>query len=179
MTCKKIIYWCFWIQWHIDVKKYHSTAVKTAFSRTTFPIMNCTWSWKCGRWRGCKEPRLLHSRKKIKDDLSGAKRMMDKVSYMCGALLSEFMVNGRDRDERFLDTVFVRANISCIKNRAALLFGCLHTPPGMHLLWHWRHAPDPPKCINCHDQPNVPRRKRKTVVQDDFNNKKKKKSNVL
>ena len=50
---------------------------------------------------------------KIKDDLSGAKRMMGKVSYMCGALLSEFMVNGRDRDERFLDTVFVRANISC------------------------------------------------------------------
>ena len=56
----------------------------------------------------CKKPRLLHSRKKIKDDVAGAKRMMGKVTYMCGAVLSEFLVNGRDKDERFLNTIFVR-----------------------------------------------------------------------
>ena len=99
---------------------------------------------------------------------------MGKVSYMCGVFLSEFMVNGRDRDGRFLDTVFVRANISC-KSKIELPYYSVACYPlvciycgigGMHRTLNT--SVKYPKCTNCHDKLNVPRRKRKTVVQDDF-----------
>ena len=62
----------------------------------------------------CKKPRLLHSKTKIKKENGpGAKRMMEKVMYMCGSILSEFLGNGADKDERFLQSIFVRENISC------------------------------------------------------------------
>ena len=108
--------------------------------------------------------------------------MMGKVTYMCGAVLSEFMVNGRGKDERFLNTVFVRANISC-KSKIELPYYSVACYPlvciycgigGTHRTLN-TFVKYYPKCTNCHDQLNVPRRKRKTVVQDDFNNKKKKK----
>ena len=48
----------------------------------------------------CQKPRLLHSKHKIKKhDVQSAKRMMKKVSYMCGAALSEYLESGTDRDE--------------------------------------------------------------------------------
>ena len=62
----------------------------------------------------CEKPRLLHSKQVIKkDDLKSAKRMMQKVSYMCGAALSEYAGSGNDRDERHLKTIYVRENIAC------------------------------------------------------------------
>ena len=62
----------------------------------------------------CQKPRLLHSKHKIKKhDVQSAKRMMKKVSYMCGAALSEYLESGTDRDERHLKSIHVRENLSC------------------------------------------------------------------
>ena len=90
--------------------------------------------------------------------------MMGKVSYMFGAVLSELMVNGRDRDERFLDTVFVRANISC-KSKIELPYNsvacyplvCIYCGIGGTYRTLNTSVKYYPKCTNCHDQPNVAR----------------------
>ena len=183
MTWKKT-YWCFWIQYHTDVTKNNillqlkiledveKSPNGVPSSPTAHTAENAGFVITCTE---CKKPRLLHSRKKIKDDVSGAKRMMGKVTYMCGAC-AEFMVNGSDKDERFLNTVFVRANISC-KSKIELPYHSVACYPLVCIycgIGGTHRTLDTSveyylNCTNCHDQPNVARRKRKTVMQDDFN----------
>ena len=39
--------------------------------------------------------------------------MISTLAYMCGSVLSEYMGTGNDKDEKFLQTIYVRENISC------------------------------------------------------------------
>ena len=62
----------------------------------------------------CNKPRLLHAKNKLKlDDQKGAKRMMGKISFICGSVLSEYLGTENDRNKKYLKTLFVRENISC------------------------------------------------------------------
>ena len=54
------------------------------------------------------------SRYKLKvNDIKGAKRMISTVAYMCGSVLSEYIGTGNDKDQKFLQTIHVRENVSC------------------------------------------------------------------
>ena len=131
----------------------------------------------------CDKSRLLHSKYKLKsDDQKGAKRMMSKVSYMCGSVLSEYLGTGNDRDEKYLKTIFARENISCSSKielpyytvdffpKICIYCGILGTSRTLgNSTEHY------PKCIECGDRPDVVRRKRKAVVASDLINNKKKK----
>ena len=39
--------------------------------------------------------------------------MISTVAYMCGSVLSGYMGTGNDKDEKFLQTIYVKENISC------------------------------------------------------------------
>ena len=47
------------------------------------------------------------------NDIEGAKRMISTVAYMRGSVLPEYMDTGNDKDEKCLQTIYVRENISC------------------------------------------------------------------
>ena len=128
----------------------------------------------------CQKPRLLHSKNKMKkDDLPSAKRMMQKVSYMCGAALTEYVGSGNDRDERYLKSIYVRENISCTSKIELPYFSVDNYPivciycgiGGTHRTLN-SSVELYPKCNGCTEQPDVLRRKRK--AQGDFCSKKKK-----
>ena len=128
----------------------------------------------------CEKPRLLHSERKIKkEDISSAKRMMNKITYMCGAALSEYQASRNDRDERHLKTIFVKENLSCsskieipyfsVDNYPIVCIYCgiagTHRTLNSSVEWY-------PKCNNCKEKPDVPRRKWKAAVEGDFSKKK-------
>ena len=43
----------------------------------------------------------------------GLKRIISKLSYVCGSVLSEYLGTGNDRDDKYLKLVYVRDNLSC------------------------------------------------------------------
>ena len=56
----------------------------------------------------CNKSRLLHAKHKLKaNDIKGAKRMISTVAYMCGSVLSVCIGTGNDKDEKFLQTIYV------------------------------------------------------------------------
>ena len=42
----------------------------------------------------------------------GLKRIISKLSYVCGSVLSEYLGTGNDRDDKYLKLVYVRDNLS-------------------------------------------------------------------
>ena len=110
----------------------------------------------------------------------GAKRMMGKVSYMCGSVLSEYLVTENDRDEKYLKTLFVRENISC-SSKVELPYYSVDFYPKVRIrcgvtgtsrtlgnsMEHY------PKCLDCAGKPDVVRRKRKATVATDLTKRKK------
>lgn len=130
----------------------------------------------------CSKPRLLHSKHKLKqDDQKGAKRMISKLTYMCGSVLSEYLGTGNDRDEKYLKSLFVRENISCsskielpyytVDFYPKICIYCGITGTSRTLGNSVEHYP---KCVECAQKPEVVRRKRKAVVASDLNKKTKK-----
>ena len=97
-------------------KKPHNIS----FPPTANTAKNVGFMVKCEE---CQKPRLLHAKHKIKEDLKGAKRMMAKLNYVCGSIISEYMGTGADRDEKYLKNIFVRENLYIMRqqNRASLL----------------------------------------------------------
>ena len=124
----------------------------------------------------CEKPRLLHSKHKVrKEDVPSVKRMM---KYMCGAALSEYTGSGEDRDEQHLKSIYVRENLACrsiielpyfsVENFPIICIHCevggTHRTPNNSVEFY-------PKCNGCREQPDVSRRKRKTIVDSDFASK--------
>ena len=73
------------------------------FSPSTQTAKNIGFTIKCEE---CSKPRLLHSKPKIKqEDLKGGKRMILKLTYICGFILSEYLGTGNDRDEKYLKSI--------------------------------------------------------------------------
>ena len=109
------------------------------------------------------------------DEAKWVKRVMKKVSYMCGASLSEYVGNGRDPDEKFLSRVFDRENISCSSKIELPYFSveaypilCIYCGIGGTKRTLNKVVEHYPQCQSCSDKPNVLRRKRKTVVEGVF-----------
>ena len=84
------------------------------FSPTGQTARNVGFVVKCEE---CNKSRLLHAKHKLKPgEIARAKRMISKVSYIYGSVLSEYLGTGNDRDEKYLKTLFVRENISWSSN---------------------------------------------------------------
>ena len=130
----------------------------------------------------CDKPRLLHSRNKIKkENINAVKRMMGKLTYVCGAAISEYVGTGADRDERFLNSVYARENISCASKIELPYYSveylqkiCIYCGVGGTSRTLSNSVEHYPKCINCNDKPDVVRHKRKKVIESDLSVKKKK-----
>ena len=102
-------------------KKPHNIS----FPPTANTAKNVGFMVKCEE---CQKPRLLHAKHKIKEDLKGAKRMMAKLNYVCGSIISEYMVTGADRDEKYLKTILVRENLSCASKIELPYYAVDHYP---------------------------------------------------
>ena len=110
-----------------------------------------------------------------------AKRMVGKLEYVCGSVLSDYGGTGNDRDEKHLKKIFVRENISCASKielpyysvdfypKICIYCGIKGTTRSLGNLTECY-----PKCESCKEKPDVPRRKRKNVVAADLGKKKKK-----
>ena len=96
------------------------------FSPTAQTAKNVRFVISCSE---CKKPRFLHSRNKVKkDDVNAVKRMMGKITYVCGAALSEYLGTGGDKDERFINSIFARENISCTSKIELPYYSVDHLP---------------------------------------------------
>ena len=130
----------------------------------------------------CKKPRCLYAQYVLKNQQPVyAKRMIQKVDYVCGASLSEYVGSGGDKDEQLLKVLFVRENLSCSSMIELPYYGVPHYPivcvhcgvTGTKRTLNTT-AENYPKCNNCDEKPDVVRRKRKTLVQTDLGSKRKK-----
>ena len=66
---------------------------------------NMGFTDRCER---CKNPRLVHSKLKLKrEEPQGAQNIMKKLSYMCRASLAEYAGTG-DRDEKLANVFYVK-----------------------------------------------------------------------
>ena len=62
----------------------------------------------------CKKPRLLHSKTVVKVAYQKpTRRMIEKLDYVCGSVLSEYEGTGNEKDRKLLNNIHVRENISC------------------------------------------------------------------
>ena len=109
------------------------------------------------------------------------KRMMAKLNYVCGSIISEYMVTGADRDEKYLKTILVRENLSCASKIELPYYAVDHYPKicvycgATGTSRTLGNSPEYyPKCLECTDKPEVHRRKRKIVCESDLNKKKRK-----
>ena len=123
--------------------------------------------------------RLLHAKHKLKaNDVKGAKRMISTVAYMYVSVLSAYMGTGNDKDEKFLQTIHVRENVSCL-SKIQLPYCTVDIYPkiGIHcgvcgttqtlgdsVEYH-------PKYLECKDKPDILRRNRKIVTEKDLGKK--------
>ena len=130
----------------------------------------------------CKKPRCLYAQHVLKNQQPVyAKRIIQKVDYVCGASLSEYVGSGGDKDEQLLKVLFVRENLSCSSMIELPYYGVAHYPivcvhcgvTGTNRTLNTT-AENYPKCHNCDEKPDVVRRKRKTLVQTDLGSKRKK-----
>ena len=55
----------------------------------------------------CSKPRVLHSSRKVKDNVKEISEELDSLSYSCGASLQDAM------DACFLENIYVRADLTC------------------------------------------------------------------
>ena len=99
---------------------------------------------------------------------------------MCGAAISEYVGTGADRDEKYLKSIFVRENISCASKIELPYYSvdfypkiCIHCGVQGTGRTLESSAKFYPKCIECNDKPDIPRRKRKSVTENDLRTKKK------
>ena len=113
--------------------------------------------------------------------MNAVKRMMGEITYVCGAALSEYLGTGGDKDERFINSIFARENISCTSKIELPYYSvdhlpklCIHCGVGGTSRTLSNSVKHYPKCINCNDKPAVVRQKRKKVVESDLAAKKKK-----
>ena len=121
---------------------------------------------------------ILHFRKLKPNEQKSAKRMISKVSYVCGSILFEYLGTRNDRDEKYLKNIFVRANISCSSKIELPYFTvdfypkvCIYcgvTGTSRTLGNSVEHYP---KCLKCAGKPDVVRRKRKALVAADLSKK--------
>ena len=131
---------------------------------------------------GCHKPRLLHSKTMVKTVFQkGTKRMVEKLDYVCGSVLSDYEGTGNDRDVKLLANIYVRENISCASKIELPYYSVDHYPKiciycGVKGTSRslGNSTENYPKCESCKEKPDVQRRKRKTVVQSDLGKKKKK-----
>jgi len=131
------------------------------FSPTAQTAKNVGFTIACSE---CSKPRLLHSKNKVKkDDIKGVKRMLSKLSYMCG----------NDRDAKHLNSIYVRESISC--SIELPYYSVDHFPKiciYCGIAGTTRTLGDSvecyPKCIECKEKPDVNRRKRKSLVESDL-----------
>ena len=125
----------------------------------------------------CKKPRLLHSKYKLKNQQpAAAKRIVQKLEYICWASLSEYYGSCNDRDEGMLKIIFVRANLSCASKvefpyypRVCIYCGMTGTNRTLNSSVEYY-----PKCNDCSGQPDVAKRKSNNLVMSDFHEKRKK-----
>ena len=161
--------------WKMSRKDPHNVP----FSPTGQTSKNVGFVVKC---QECNKSRLLHSKHKLKaDDTKSAKRMLSKVSYMCGSVLSKYLGTGNDKDEKYLKTIFVRENISFSRKIELPYYTvdvfpkiCNYcgTPGTSRTLGN--SVENYPKCVDCSDKPEVVCRKRKAVTESDLSKKKNK-----
>ena len=120
----------------------------------------------------CNKSRLFHG-------IKGAKRMISTVAYMCGSVLSGYMGTGNDKDEKFLQTIYVRENIMLEQKRIAILHGgyiskiCIHCGVSRTCRTLGNSVEYYPKCLECKVKPDILRQKRKIVTEKDLGNKRK------
>ena len=149
------------------------------FSPTGQAAKNVGFVVKCEE---CSKSRLLHAKHKLKSgEIASAKRMISKVSYMCGSILSEYLGTGNDRDEKYLKILFVRENISCASTIELPYYTvdfypkiCIHCGTSGTSRTLGTSKENYPKCINCCDKPDIVRRKRKSVIEKDLAKKRNK-----
>ena len=133
------------------------------------------------KFEACDKPRLLHSKSKVKhDELRGVQRLIATLNYVCGAVISEYMRTGADRDEKYQKTIFVRENLSCaskieipyysVDNYAKMCNHCGVKGTNRTL---GNSIENYPKGIDCMDKPDIRQRKRKAVTENDVAKKKK------
>ena len=110
----------------------------------------------------------------------GLKRIVSKLSYMCGSVLSEYLGSGNNRDERYLKSVYVRENISCDSKIELPYFSvdffpkiCIHCEVIGTTRTLGNSVDYYPKCNECKEKPDIHRRKRKALTEADLLKKKK------
>ena len=130
----------------------------------------------------CKKPRLLHSKTVVKVVYQKpTKRMIEKLDYVCGSVLSEYEGTGNEKDRKLLNNIHVRENISC-SSKIELPYYSVDHFPKICIYCGVRgtsrslgSSPETyPKCESCKEKPEVQRRKRKAVLNSDLLKKKKK-----
>ena len=99
---------------------------------------------------------------------------------MCGSVLSEFLGTGNDKDERFLNTIYLRENIACsnkidlphyiVEMLPKLCIQCRASGTSQTLGNSVKYYP---KCLECKEKPDILRRKRKAVTEKDLSKRKK------
>ena len=139
------------------------------FSPTGQTARNVGFVVKCEE---CNKSRLLHAKHKLKPgEIASAKRMMSKVSYMCGSVLSEYLG---------IRQLFVRENISCSSNIELPYYTvdvypkiCIYCGISGTSRTLGNYKENYPKCMDCNEKPDIVCRKRKSVIEKDLAKKKK------
>ena len=100
---------------------------------------------------------------------------------MCGSVLSEYLGTGNDRDEKHLNSIYVRENISCSSTIELPYYSMDHFPKiciycGIAGTTHrlGDSVECYPKCNECKEKTDVNGRKRKSLVESHLTKKKKK-----
>ena len=100
------------------------------------------------------------------------------LSYICGSSLAEYCGTGADRDEKFLNVIFVKENISCT-SKIELPYYSVDFSPKICIYCGMTGTSRTlgssvefyPKCLSCKDNTDILRRKRKTTIVGDFSRK--------
>ena len=150
------------------------------FSPCAHTAISVGFTVKCSE---CNKPRLLHSKHKLKgEEPKKLKIFLSKIIFICGSTLAEYDGPCSREEEKLLERVFVRENLSCTSNIEIRYYPVDFFKPvciycGREGTGRQLNVSNVsyPKCTSCSSKPDVLRRKRKNVVAEDLTGSKKRK----